>query len=89
MSYVECVEDFGNRNCRIKESIGPGTLRRQTPISASACNLAGPLRRGTSPSLSTSGQMFNASELGTLPRSGTLPRGVSPGPAAVNFSYHF
>uniref|UniRef100_F1KYS4 Protein unc-112 n=1 Tax=Ascaris suum TaxID=6253 RepID=F1KYS4_ASCSU len=67
-----------------EESIGPGTLRRQTPISASACNLAGPLRRGTSPSLSTSGQMFNASELGTLPRSGTLPRGVSPGPAAYS-----
>uniref|UniRef100_A0A915B736 PH domain-containing protein n=1 Tax=Parascaris univalens TaxID=6257 RepID=A0A915B736_PARUN len=67
-----------------EESIGPGTLRRQTPISASACNLAAPLRRGTSPSLSTSGQMFNASELGTLPRSGTLPRGVSPGPAAYS-----
>ena len=25
---------------------------------------------------------FNASEIGTLPRAGNLPRGVSPGPAA-------
>lgn len=68
-----------------EESIGPGTLRRQTPISASASNLAGP-RRGTSPALSTSGQIFNASELGTLPRHGTLPRGVSPGPGAYSGS---
>ncbi|MFH4979925.1 hypothetical protein AB6A40_006634 [Gnathostoma spinigerum] len=67
-----------------EESVGPGTLRRQTPISASSCNLSGPLRRGTSPALSTSGQMFNASELGTLPRSGTVPRGVSPGLGAYN-----
>ncbi|VDK73833.1 unnamed protein product, partial [Anisakis simplex] len=66
-----------------EESIGPGTLRRQTPISASERHLAGPPgRRGTSPALSTGGQMFNASELGTLPRSGTLPRGVSPSPGA-------
>ncbi|VDD89069.1 unnamed protein product [Enterobius vermicularis] len=67
-----------------EESVGPGTLRRQTPISASASNLAGPLRRGTSPLPSNGGQMFNASELGTLPRAGTLPRGVSPGPGAYN-----
>lgn len=67
----------------MKESIGPGTLRKQKPISASASNLSRPLRRGTSPALSTSGQLFNASELGTLPRAGTVPRGVSPGPGAV------
>lgn len=71
----------------LKESVGPGTLRRQTPISASASNLAGPLRRGTSPLPSNGGQMFNASELGTLPRAGTLPRGVSPGPGAVSFYF--
>ncbi|VDN20732.1 unnamed protein product [Gongylonema pulchrum] len=66
----------------VEESIGPGTLRKQKPISASASNLSRPLRRGTSPALSTSGQLFNASELGTLPRAGTVPRGVSPGPGA-------
>jgi hypothetical protein len=29
--------------------------------------------------------VFKASEIGTLPKSGTIPRGMSPGPAAVNF----
>ncbi len=82
----------------MQESIGPGTLRRQTPISASVTNLSGGggLRQH-SPALSQSGQIFNASELGTLPRSGTLPRGASPGPGAViilstqcvDISYHF
>lgn len=43
--------------------------------------------RQSSPALSASlgpGHMFNASEIGTLPRAGTLPRGMSPGPAAVS-----
>uniref|UniRef100_A0A8R1TYG1 PH domain-containing protein n=3 Tax=Onchocerca TaxID=6281 RepID=A0A8R1TYG1_ONCVO len=70
----------------LEESIGPGTLRRQKPISASTSNLSRPLRRGTSPGLSTSGQLFNASELGSLPRAGTVPRGVSPGPGAYGGS---
>ncbi|EJW86550.1 hypothetical protein WUBG_02538 [Wuchereria bancrofti] len=70
----------------LEESIGPGTLRRQKPISASTSNLSRPLRRGTSPGLSTSGQIFNASELGSLPRAGTVPRGVSPGPGAYGGS---
>ncbi|VDN07026.1 unnamed protein product [Thelazia callipaeda] len=70
----------------LEESVGPGTLRRQKPISASASNLARPLRRGTSPAMSTSGQIFNASELGTLPRAGTVARGVSPGPGAYSGS---
>lgn len=43
--------------------------------------------RQKSPALSAAaslgpGHMFNASEIGTLPR-GTLPRGMSPGPGAV------
>jgi kindlin 2 len=41
--------------------------------------------RQASPALSATlgpGHMFNASEIGTLPRPGTLPRGMSPGPAA-------
>ena len=65
-----------------EESVGPGTLRTLKPIRASTMNLNG--RQG-SPSLSASlgpGHMFNASEIGTLPRAGTLPRGMSPGPAA-------
>ncbi|CAG9540940.1 unnamed protein product [Cercopithifilaria johnstoni] len=70
----------------LEESVGPGTLRRQKPISASTSNLSRPLRRGTSPGLSTSGQLFNASELGSLPRAGTVPRGVSPGPGAYGGS---
>lgn len=55
------------------------------PIRASTMNLNG---RQSSPSLSASlgpGHIFNASEIGTLPRSGTLPRGISPGHAAVTF----
>uniref|UniRef100_A0A0N5A855 PH domain-containing protein n=1 Tax=Syphacia muris TaxID=451379 RepID=A0A0N5A855_9BILA len=67
-----------------EESIGPGTLRKQKPISASSTNIHGSLRRGTSPLPSNGGQIFNASELGTLPRTSTLPRGVSPGPGAYN-----
>lgn len=43
--------------------------------------------RHLSPSLSASmgapGQIFNASEIGSLPRTHPLPHGVSPGPAAV------
>ncbi|VDK76911.1 unnamed protein product [Litomosoides sigmodontis] len=70
----------------LEESVGPGTLRRQKPISASTSNLSRPLRRGTSPGLSMSGQIFNASELGSLPRAGTVPRGVSPGPGAYGGS---
>ncbi|KAI1719447.1 FERM central domain-containing protein [Ditylenchus destructor] len=65
-----------------EESVGPGTLRTMKPIRASTMNLNG---RQSSPSLSASlgpGHIFNASEIGTLPRAGTLPRGVSPGPAA-------
>jgi hypothetical protein len=52
--------------------------------------------RQMSPALTAStfgppGQIFNASEVGTLPRPGTLPpgRGVSPGPAAVCSDQHF
>ncbi|KAH7696399.1 FERM central domain containing protein, partial [Aphelenchoides avenae] len=65
------------------EAIGPGTLRTLKPIRASTLNING---RAGSPALSQTatlgpGHVFNASEIGTLPR-GTLPRGVSPGPAA-------
>ncbi|KAI6228942.1 hypothetical protein M3Y99_01174100 [Aphelenchoides fujianensis] len=65
-----------------EESIGPGTLRTLKPIRASTMNLNG---RQASPALSATlgpGHVFNASEIGTLPRAGTLPRGMSPGPAA-------
>ncbi|KAI6199915.1 hypothetical protein M3Y96_00678000 [Aphelenchoides besseyi] len=65
-----------------EESIGPGTLRTLKPIRASTMNLNG---RQSSPALSATlgpGHVFNASEIGTLPRAGTLPRGMSPGPAA-------
>lgn len=67
-----------------EESIGPGTLRTMKPIRASTLNRNG--ARQTSPTLSASGmgpgQLFNSFEVGTLPRQGTLPRGMSPGPAA-------
>ncbi|KAI3422139.1 hypothetical protein GPALN_012672 [Globodera pallida] len=67
-----------------EESIGPGTLRTAKPIRASTANLAS--GRG-SPALSQAsamgpGHLFNASEIGTLPKLGTIPRGMSPGPAA-------
>ena len=65
-----------------QESIGPMTLRKATPIFASQSNLDR-ARRQTSPALSSSGHIFNASEMGTLPRHGTLPRGASPSPGAV------
>lgn len=41
--------------------------------------------RQASPALSATlgpGHMFNASEIGTMPKSGTLARGMSPGPGA-------
>ncbi|CAD6187003.1 unnamed protein product [Caenorhabditis auriculariae] len=66
-----------------EESIGPMTLRKATPIFASQSNLDG-RRRQQSPALSTSGHIFNAHEMGTLPRHGTLPRGASPSPGAYN-----
>ncbi|KAI6189766.1 hypothetical protein M3Y97_00044100 [Aphelenchoides bicaudatus] len=66
-----------------EESIGPGTLRTLKPIRASTMNLNG---RQASPALSATlgpGHMFNASEIGTMPRpGGNLARGMSPGPAA-------
>jgi kindlin 2 len=65
-----------------EESVGPGTLRTLQPIRYSTLNVNG---RQSSPALSATlgpGHMFNASEIGTLPRHGTLPRGMSPGPAA-------
>lgn len=72
----------------LQESIGPGTLRTMKPIRASTLNRNG--ARQTSPTLSASGmgpgQLFNSFEVGTLPRQGTLPRGMSPGPAAVSFT---
>ncbi|CAB3398750.1 unnamed protein product [Caenorhabditis bovis] len=66
-----------------EESIGPMTLRKATPIFASQSNLDA-RRRQMSPALSTSGHIFNAHEMGTLPRHGTLPRGASPSPGAYN-----
>ena len=65
-----------------EESVGPGTMRTLQPIRYSTLNVNG---RQSSPALSATlgpGHMFNASEIGTLPRHGTLPRGMSPGPAA-------
>lgn len=65
-----------------EESIGPGTLRTLKPIRAGTINHTG---RQQSPSLAGTlgpGHTFNASEIGTMPRAGTLPRGMSPGPAA-------
>ncbi|PAV80105.1 hypothetical protein WR25_11850 [Diploscapter pachys] len=59
------------------------TLRKATPIFASQSNLDR-ARRQTSPALSSSGHIFNASEMGTLPRHGTLPRGASPSPGAYS-----
>lgn len=61
------------------------TLRKATPIFASQSNLD--RRRQQSPALSTSGHIFNAHEMGTLPRHGTLPRGASPSPGAVRFPF--
>ncbi|VDO19025.1 unnamed protein product [Heligmosomoides polygyrus] len=66
------------------ESVGPMTLRKATPIFASQTQIDGRTRRGQSPALSTSGHIFNAHEMGTLPRHGTLPRGASPSPGAYN-----
>ncbi|KAF1750905.1 hypothetical protein GCK72_017456 [Caenorhabditis remanei] len=67
-----------------EESVGPMTLRKATPIFASQSNLD-MRRRGQSPALSQSGHIFNAHEMGTLPRhTSTLPRGVSPSPGAYN-----
>ncbi|CAJ0954528.1 unnamed protein product, partial [Mesorhabditis belari] len=67
-----------------EESIGPMTLRKATPIFASQSNLDR-RKRHQSPALSTQGHVFNAYEMGTLPRHGnTLPRGISPGPGAYN-----
>uniref|UniRef100_A0A915LCH1 PH domain-containing protein n=2 Tax=Meloidogyne incognita group TaxID=654580 RepID=A0A915LCH1_MELJA len=66
-----------------EESIGPGTLRTAKPIRASTMNLSG--GRGSPVSGAAAmgpGHPFNASEIGTLPKPGTLPRGMSPGPAA-------
>lgn len=65
-----------------EESVGPMTLRKATPIFASQSNLD--RRRQQSPALSSSGHIFNAHEMGTLPRHGTLPRGASPSPGAYN-----
>ncbi|CAJ0569841.1 unnamed protein product, partial [Mesorhabditis spiculigera] len=66
-----------------EESVGPMTIRKAAPIFASQSNLD--RRRHQSPALSTQGHVFNAYEMGTLPRHGnTLPRGVSPGPGAYN-----
>ncbi|ETN77888.1 FERM central domain protein [Necator americanus] len=70
-----------------QESVGPMTLRKATPIFASQTQIDGRVRRGQSPALSTSGHIFNAHEMGTLPRHGTLPRGASPSPGAVLFDY--
>ncbi|KAK5973242.1 putative mitogen inducible protein product [Trichostrongylus colubriformis] len=67
-----------------EESVGPMTLRKATPIFASQTQIDGRMRRGQSPALSTSGHIFNAHEMGTLPRHGTLPRGASPSPGAYN-----
>ncbi|KAF8386789.1 unc-112, partial [Pristionchus pacificus] len=69
-----------------EESVGPMTLRKATPIWASSQNLSGSTMRmrQQSPALSTSGHIFNAHEMGTLPRHGTLPRGASPSPGAYN-----
>lgn len=67
-----------------EESVGPMTLRKATPIFASQTQIDGRTRRGQSPALSTSGHIFNAHEMGTLPRHGTLPRGASPSPGAYN-----
>ncbi|KHJ93150.1 FERM protein [Oesophagostomum dentatum] len=67
-----------------EESVGPMTLRKATPIFASQTQIDGRMR-GQSPALSTSGHIFNAHEMGTLPRhGGTLPRGTSPSPGAYN-----
>ncbi|CAI5452021.1 unnamed protein product [Caenorhabditis angaria] len=66
-----------------EESIGPMTLRKATPIFASQSNLD-MRRRQQSPALSSTGHIFNSNEMGTLPRHGTLPRGVSPSPGAYN-----
>ncbi|CAI2354239.1 unnamed protein product [Caenorhabditis sp. 36 PRJEB53466] len=66
-----------------EESVGPMTLRKAAPIFASQSNLD-MRRRGQSPALSSSGHIFNAHEMGTLPRHGTLPRGASPSPGAYN-----
>jgi hypothetical protein len=55
-------------------------LRTLKPIRASTMNLNG---RQASPALSATlgpGHMFNASEIGTMPRpGGNLARGMSPG----------
>uniref|UniRef100_A0AC34R9U2 Band 4.1 domain-containing protein n=1 Tax=Panagrolaimus sp. JU765 TaxID=591449 RepID=A0AC34R9U2_9BILA len=63
-----------------EESVGPGTLKSAQPLKYATLNT----RQG-SPGFANSlgpGHIFNASEIGTMPRSGTLPRGMSPGPAA-------
>lgn len=61
-------------------------MRTLKPIRASTMNLN---KRHLSPSLTASmggpGQIFNASEIGTFPRTHPSPLGVSPGPAAVFF----
>uniref|UniRef100_A0A915PHM9 PH domain-containing protein n=1 Tax=Meloidogyne floridensis TaxID=298350 RepID=A0A915PHM9_9BILA len=60
-----------------EESIGPGTLRTAKPIRASTMNLSG--GRGSPVSGAAAmgpGHPFNASEIGTLPKPGTLPRGM-------------
>ncbi|CAD5226053.1 unnamed protein product [Bursaphelenchus okinawaensis] len=65
-----------------EESIGPGTMRTLKPIRAGTINNT---MRQQSPSIAGTigpGHAFNASEIGTMPRAGTLPRGMSPGPAA-------
>ncbi|KAE9556784.1 hypothetical protein FO519_000190 [Halicephalobus sp. NKZ332] len=63
-----------------EESVGPGTLRTAKPIRYATLNTGrqqSPMGSNLGP-----GHVFNASEIGTLPRQGTLPRGMSPGPAA-------
>uniref|UniRef100_A0A0K0EMK2 PH domain-containing protein n=1 Tax=Strongyloides stercoralis TaxID=6248 RepID=A0A0K0EMK2_STRER len=65
------------------EYVGPGTLRRQAPISATLNSQGNhTFKRHQSPAINIQGQVFNSSELGTMPKSGTLPRGASPGPGA-------
>uniref|UniRef100_A0AC35UG25 PH domain-containing protein n=1 Tax=Rhabditophanes sp. KR3021 TaxID=114890 RepID=A0AC35UG25_9BILA len=65
------------------EFVGPGTLKRQAPISATLTSSGtNTFRKQSSPAIHVSGQIFNSSELGTMPRAGSLPRGASPGPGA-------